>query len=121
MAREISPICNFIFGLIRTCLLTDTVDVDLTIWTVKSIYMYRKDLTVESTIFPPWSKKVITFPSLRRKIKMFQDEKRQEMMIPWNDSNTFQFSAPPKMLKTQGSKPLVKSEPDGQAEAGLTP
>ena len=28
---DISPVCDFIFGSIRTSLLTDTVDVDLTI------------------------------------------------------------------------------------------
>ena len=30
MAREISPVCNFIFGSIHTSLLIDMVDVDLT-------------------------------------------------------------------------------------------
>ena len=65
MAREISPIFDFIFRSIRTGLLTDKVDVDLTIWTVKGIYMYRKDHTTESTIFTTWSKKVIPVPSLR--------------------------------------------------------
>ena len=62
MTREISPVCDFIFRLIRTSLLTDMVDIDLTISTVKGIYTYRKDHTVESTIFTPWSKKVIPFP-----------------------------------------------------------
>ena len=95
MAREINPICDFIFGSIRTCLLTDMVDVDLTIRTVKGIYTYRKDHTTESTIFTPWSKKVILFPSLRWKILVFQDDKRQNMMVPWNDGNLVQF--PPKM------------------------
>ena len=38
MAREISPICDFIFRSIRNSLLTDMVDVDLTIQTVKGIY-----------------------------------------------------------------------------------
>ena len=71
MAREIRPICNFIFRLIMTCLLTDTVDIDLTVWTVKGIYMYRKDHTVESTFFTPSSKKVIPFPSLRWRIQAF--------------------------------------------------
>ena len=51
MAREISPVCDFIFGSIRTSLLTDTVDVDLTIRMVKGIYTYCKDHTAESTIF----------------------------------------------------------------------
>ena len=80
----------------------DMLDVDLIIWMVKWIYMYRKDHTVESMItaesmvFTPWSKKVIPFPSLRCKIQAFQDDKRQEMALPWNDGGTFQFSAPPK-------------------------
>ena len=42
MARELSPICDFIFGLIRTCLLRDMVDIDLTIQMVKGIYMYKE-------------------------------------------------------------------------------
>ena len=77
MAIEISPVYDFIFGSIRTSLLTDMVDIDLTILTVKGIYMYRKDHTVESIIFTLWSKKVIPFPSLRWKIQAFQDDKRQ--------------------------------------------
>ena len=97
MVREISLICNFIFGSIRTCLLTDMVDIDLTIRTVKGTYTYRKDHTTESMIFTPWSKKVIPYPCLRWKIQAFQDDKGQEMTIPWNDGNTFQFSTPSKM------------------------
>ena len=97
MAREISPVCYFIFRWIRTSLLMDTVDIDLTVWTVKGIYMYRKDHTIESMIFMPWSNKVISFPSLRQKIQAFQDNKRQETTMPWNDGSMFQFSAPLKM------------------------
>ena len=65
MAREISPVHDFIFGSIRTSLLMDTVDIDLTIRTVKGIYTCCKDHTVESTIFTPWSKSVIPFPSVQ--------------------------------------------------------
>ena len=97
MAREISPICDFILRAIRTYLPTDSVDVDLTITTVKGIYTYRKDHTTGSTTFTPWNKKVLPFPSLRWKIEAFQDDKRQNTTIPWNDGNTVQFSAPPKM------------------------
>ena len=75
MAREISPICDFMFGYIRTSLLMNMVVVDLTVWTVKEIYTYRKDHTMESKINTPWSKKVIPFPSLRWKIQAFQDDK----------------------------------------------
>ena len=61
MAREISPICDVIFRLIRTSLPTDTVDVDLTVSTVKGIYTCRKDHAKETTIFTLWIKKVIPF------------------------------------------------------------
>ena len=67
MAREISLVCHFICGSICTSLLTDTVDVELSIKTVKGIYTYHKDHTVELTIFTLWSKSVIPFPSLRHK------------------------------------------------------
>ena len=55
MARQINPMCDFIFGSICMCLLTDTVDVELTIRMVKGIYTYCKDHTAESTIFSLWS------------------------------------------------------------------
>ena len=51
MAREISPVCDFIFESIHTALPTDTVDVELTIWMVKGIFTYRKDHTAKSTVF----------------------------------------------------------------------
>ena len=55
MAHKITSISDFLFGSIRTNLPMDTVDVDLTVWMVKEIYTYRKDHTVESIIFTPWS------------------------------------------------------------------
>ena len=74
MAREISPVCSFIFGSIWTGLPTDTVDVELTIRMVKGIYTYRKDHIAESMVFSPWRRTVIPFPSLHKKIQVYQDE-----------------------------------------------
>ena len=54
---------------------------------------------MKSMIFTPWSKKVVPFPSLRWKIQAFQDDKRQEMMMPWHEGNMFQFSTPSKTLR----------------------
>ena len=95
MAREISLVCNFIFGSVCANLPTDTVDIELTIRTVKGIYTYRKDHVAESMVFSPWSRSVIPFPLLRRKIKAFQDENRQILM--WASSKVMPwFSIPPK-------------------------
>ena len=96
MAREISPVCNFIFCSIGTSLPTDTVNVDLAIKTAKGIYMYCKGCTIEPTIFTLWSKSVIPFPLLRPKLQAFKDDKKQNMTMPWNNGGTVQFSAPPK-------------------------
>ena len=94
MAREISPICNFIFGSVHTGLLTDTVDVELTIWMVKGIYTYRKDHMAQSMVFLPWSRTVIPFPSLCKKIQASQDENRQTSA--WNKGHaTSHFSTQP--------------------------
>ena len=100
MAREISPVCDFIFGSIRTNLQMDMVDLDLTIRMVKGIYTYQKDHTAESMIFTSWSKSIIPFPSLRCKIQVFQDEKRQSATSPWNNGSMVQFSAPPRSQKS---------------------
>ena len=101
MAREISPVCDFIFGSLCTCLLINTVDIELTIRMVKGIYTYCKNHTVDSTVSSAWSKSVIPFPSLRCKIQAFQDDNSSQTMA-WNSSMTPQFSAPPKPHQSPG-------------------
>ena len=93
MVHEISPICNFLFGSIRTNLLTYLVDVELMVQMVKGIYTYRKDHTTESMTFIPWNKKVTPFPSLRHKIQPHQANQRNEKVLQWG--NTLRISAPP--------------------------
>ena len=103
MAREISPVCDFIFGSLHSGLLTDTVDMELTIRTVKGIYTYRKNHMAKSMVFSPWSRTVIHFPSLCKKIQAFQDKNRQ--MLAWNKGHAMSyFSAPaqPKCRHTLG-------------------
>ena len=103
MAREIIPICDFIFGSIRTGLLTDTIDIELTIKMVKGISMHRKDHTAESTVFSPWSRTVIPFPSLCTKIQAYQDKNRQ--MLAWNKGHAapyFPTQPQPKCRCTSG-------------------
>ena len=111
MAREISPVCDFIFRSIHTGLPMDTVGVELMIRMVKGIYTYRKDHTAESTVFSPWSRPVIPFPSLCRKIQAFQDENRQA--TAWDNNNAMPYlSAPP--------KPKCKYTPERPEPDGLT-
>ena len=84
MAGEINPMCNFIFGSKHTCLLTDMVDVELTIRMVRDICTHCKDHTVESTTFSLWSKSVIPVASLRWKIQAYKDDNKQVTMT-WDN------------------------------------
>ena len=87
------PICKFLTGSLRITLMTDTVDVELTVWMVKGIYVYRKDHTMESTIVTSWSKNVTPFPSLRHKIEAYKDKQRDKKVLQW--TNSFQFPTDP--------------------------
>ena len=114
MAREINPMCNFIFHSICTCLLTGMWGIELTIKTVKAIYTYHKDHTAESTIFSPWSKSVIPFPSLRQKIQAFKDDNNsKQATMTWDNGMTLQFSTPQKSSQSPMNMPQAKSKPDG--------
>ena len=103
MAREISPICDFIFGSIRTGLPMDTIDIELMVRMVKGIYTYKKDHTDESTVFSPWSRTVIPFPSLQRKIQAYQD--KNNPTLAWNKGHPksyFPTQPQPKCRHTSG-------------------
>ena len=103
MAREISPICNFIFRSIQTGLPMDTVNIELMVRMVKCIYTYRKDHMAESMVFSSWSRTVIPFPSLQRKIKAYQDKNNQTSA--WNkghDAPYFPTQPQPKHRHTSG-------------------
>ena len=52
MVHEISPICNFLFGSIKMNILTDTVDVGLTVWKVKGIYTQERPHCGVHDIYP---------------------------------------------------------------------
>ena len=96
MAREINPVCNFFFGFMHTNLPIHTVDVKLTLRTVQGIYIYYKDHNAETTIFIPWSKSVIPFHSLRKKIKAFKEESKGQMTLTWTPSDST-LTRPPKI------------------------
>ena len=67
----------------------DTVDMELTIQTVKAIYTYRKDHMAESIVFSPWSRTIIPFPPICKKIQAFQDKNRQ--MSAWNKGHAMSY------------------------------
>ena len=95
MAREVNLGCDFFLGFMHTNLPVDTVDIELTLRMVQRIYIYRKDHTAETTIFIPWSKNVIPFSSLRKRIKAFKEDTRGQTTSPWMPSDST-LTNPPK-------------------------
>ena len=71
---------------------------------VQKIYIYSKDHTPETTIFTPWSKSVIPFSSLRKKIKAFKEDSNLGTMC-FHPKKSFQNPRKciPGMVRTQWS------------------
>ena len=69
--------CNFIFHNLCCTLPKDTTDVEVTIWTVDGIHTYRSDRMNQAVSYSPLSRQVKPFPSLRKKITEYQEQKRR--------------------------------------------
>ena len=55
---------------------------------------------MEATIFTPWGKSVIPFPSLRKKIKAFKEDSSRQMTLTWNNNMMPQSPTPSKPSKS---------------------
>ena len=119
MAHEISLICDFLIGSIRTNLPMDTVDIKLTVLMVKGIYMYRKDHTLESTIFTPWSKRwhfSLPWDAKFWHIRMIREMRKSYDGIILSSSQQLQWHR-----LTQEGGFLAKLELGGQIRPDTTP
>ena len=78
MACDLKPACAFFFGYLRCSIPVDTIDVELTVRTVKGIHTFRKDHTSEQATCRPLSRQMTPLLSLRKKIEEFEEEKNDE-------------------------------------------
>ena len=78
MACDLKPSCDSLFGYFCCALPEDTIDIELTVRTVKGIHTFWKDHTTQSTTCSPCSRQMKPFPSLCRKIQALKEEKRDE-------------------------------------------
>ena len=67
--------CEFLFHNLCCSLPKDTVDVEVTMWTVGGIHTYRRDRTTQVASYSPWNRQLKPFPFLRKKITEYQEEK----------------------------------------------
>ena len=58
---------DFVFHNFGCALPKDTIDIEVTIWTVDGIHTYKRDRTTQITLYSPWSRQVKSFPSLRKR------------------------------------------------------
>ena len=47
----------------------DTIDIEITVRTLKGIHTFRKDLAMQSSMCSPWYSQIRPFPSLLRKME----------------------------------------------------
>ena len=95
MTHEISTICDFLFGSIRTNLPMDTADVRTNCTDGKRDLHIQKGPYQRVQDIYSMEQKDDTFPFPEHKIQAYQDVKRSARVLPWNNGNTLQFSSPP--------------------------
>ena len=102
---------NFLYRFFQYDLLEDTIDVDITVWTLKGIHIFRKDHSSQSSVCSPWGSLVKPFPSLVKKMEAYIEER-------WNITNPFssaqrqigQFHPPLKKTPPQKGVKLTLKE-----------
>ena len=72
---------DFLFHNFCCALPKDTIDIEVTIQTVDGIHTYRRDRMTQAASYRAWSRQVRPFPSLRKKIAEYQEEKRRPFNI----------------------------------------
>ena len=88
MACNLAPQCSFLYGFFQCDLPEDTIDVEITVRTLKGIHNFRKDCTSQKSTCTPWGLQVKPFPSLRKMIKAYMEE-RQNIANPFSPTQKY--------------------------------
>ena len=81
MVYDVEPQCNFLYRFFTCNLPEGTVDVKVTLCTLKGIHTFRKGHNTQASMCSPWGMQVRPFPSVRRKMKEYIEE-RQNILNP---------------------------------------
>ena len=85
MACYLSLHGSFLYGFFQCALLEGTTDLEITVQTLKGIHTFRKDYNAQSSLCSPWHSHDKCFPSLRKKMAAYMEE-RQTISDPFNQS-----------------------------------
>ena len=68
--------CNFLYGFFNCQLPEDTIDIEVTVRTLKGINTYRGKCTSQKSTCSPWSPQVRPFSSLICKMEPYMQDRR---------------------------------------------
>ena len=108
MACELKSMCDFYFGFLRCS--QDIIDVEIMVRTIQGIYTFRKDHNTESSTCSPWSRQMQPFPSLCKKIKALEEEKKGERSLFHPNPNKFSKKPAPSNRSRHSAQRAGKSK-----------
>ena len=76
MACDLEPTCNFLFEFFMCTIPEDTIDLDVTVCTLKVIHTFRKDGNTKISKCSPCSMEVKPFQSMWKKMKDYIEERQ---------------------------------------------
>ena len=82
MGFDLKLLCNFMFWYFQCTLPMDKINIEVTVRMVKGPHTFRKEHTSETTTCSPLSRQINPFPSLRKKIEAFEEEKQDKNFDP---------------------------------------
>ena len=84
MASDLAPNCSFLFGCFLCNLPEDMIDVKITMYMLQGIPTFSKDRNNQISKCSPWGIEVRPFPSLRKKMRDYIEE-RQAIANPFSN------------------------------------
>ena len=67
MTCVLMPQCNFFYGYFQCQLLKDTIDIEMTVQTIKGIHKFKRDCSTQVIACRPWTFQLHPYQSLTKK------------------------------------------------------
>ena len=104
MACVLTLQCNFFYGYFWCQMPEDTIDVEVTVQTMKGIHIFNRDHSTQLISCRPWTSRYCPHPSLTKKMKTYL-ELKDKVADPPNPSPAYPESPNmPSPQKTQASR-----------------
>ena len=102
MACNLNPQCNFLYGFLRCNLPEDTIDMEVTVRTLKGINNFRRDHATQSSTWSLWGSLVKPFRPLVTNMEAYMEE-RQNFMNPFSPTQRYPDRPSPLPLSKRAS------------------